>query len=753
MKKETRCRILVPVLALAIASSTNIDASVASAKATSKVTVKVTGVSLREGTVFSKKMAKKAVIITKNGKKTNKFTVSKIGTVIKPKNGKFKFTAKDGKFKKVVSVKVNRIKKIHIKQCKQLPLEEGSTFSSAEIKKFKKKTILMADYKEGGSKKITHYDVIAAKIVKGKKFLIILKAGKAKTKISIPVIKKGETVVPTAEPTTEPSAEPSMNPTEKPTNPPSDSTAEPTNSPSNSTAEPSTNPPSDSTAKPTNSPSNSTAEPSTNPPSDSTAKPTNPPSDSTAKPTTTPSKFLNLTIDRKGEGTVTVNNQLCDFSKGNTVTEKITKGDVALTAGNTKQFKFSHWMNTDTKEVLSKEPIWSTKFDKDTKVTAVFERVYTFTVKRDGGKGKVTWDGKELEFYNNVATSSTIAKRCKFEATSTDDYVFVKWVDKNGKLLSNNPTLNISVATDTVELTAIFTPAEKTVNVTYQHESGQLLLSEAVAFGGTLAPPTEGTWMGDKTLAGWKIGDTVYAGSATDKEFYDKNGNSLSDAIKSLTSQKKNVTIVSYYTANLVKYHNVTINGASITIKGNGEITDIGIKDGSLIHIEANVPFGKFFSHYEDTVTHEKISFNAIMDLYVTGDISWKAVFVDNPVVKEPVVHFTGAKYELYPADYGVRFYMGLELPNEYERIEWGLLYTGQELTEETMIAGSGSVATILNSSSSLGSGDWIYNLAFHPSIWEAGSTVRVRSYAIVKNADGSKTIYSEIISIKLASE
>lgn len=702
MKTRKRGRILAFVLALAMILSTvpssTSKAAFCDCKNIVKLTAKTTGVTLREGQILTKSMVKKALKVTasyENGKKKSKYTsykVKQVGKTIKPTKGKYKVTIYVGKVKKTVSVKVNQIKKIYIKQSKQTALQEGSTFSTSA---FKKKTIVYADYKKGADKKLTTYTVVAPEKVipnQNGEFVVTVKYGNKKDTIAIPVIPKPEPT--TEQPTTEAPT------TETPT------TQEPT------TQEPTTEEP-------------TTEEPSTEEPVENT---------------------VTVKVTRNGNGDVAFNNETVIFSN-DTVTQKVAKGSsCVLTATNTSEYKFVRWIDDEGKE-LSTDKTYSFTATENMTLVAVFERVYIVTVNRVGGKGRVTLAGEQLDFYSDVATTSVVPSRYDLAAVSTDDYNFVSWTDSNGKVLSTDPTYNVAVSTANIEVTVNFAEAEKTVNVTYSHDNGQLLISEAVVFGETLAPPTKDIWKADKTFAGWKIGNIVYSGEATATEFYDVDGNSLSDAIKVLTAQKQNVNVVSYYVDNPVQYYTVNITGGEIV---SGEITDGKVSEGAHMYIKATVPEGKAFAGWTDADGNIQ-SYEEEYDFYVTSDVTLIATFSDEEIEAEPVVHFTGSKYELYPDDYGVRLYMASEIPEGYTKIEWGFLYTAKELSESEMVVG-GTAKSVINSSGA-GNADWIYDARFPASAWEAGKTVKIRIYATVSSAEGTKTIYSEILSVKLASE
>ena len=77
-------------------------------------------------------------------------------------------------------------------------------------------------------------------------------------------------------------------------------------------------------------------------------------------------------------------------------------------------------------------------------------------------------------------------------------------------------------------------------------------------------------------------------------------------------------------------------------------------------------------------------------------------------------------------------------------------MYTAEELNEEEMVLGE-IAKVVANTSSSTGNEDWIYDARFPASAWEAGKTVKIRIFATVESTEGTKTIYSEIISVQLS--
>ena len=733
MKGKSISRIAFMLVLATILSTCGVNIPVADAKAKTKVTcnckycrvkIKATGKSLREGFTLSKKMVKSVSKVTRKGKKVNNYTVKQIGKKIKAASKKkktMKLSYKVGSVSKSKSVKVNCMTALYVRQTKLTFLEYGSIFSE---KSFREDTIVMASFEKGKDQKFKNYDIKAARTVTGNKFTVtVIFYGIKKrfsAKISIPVLK---TTVVRPTPTPVPTVKPTPKPT--PTATPSE---EPTPTPT-ATATPSEEP----TPTPT-----ATATPSEEPTPTPTATPT--PSE---EPTPTPNSFANLTIVRTGgEGNVSFNNNLCNFSN-DTVTVKVVKGNCTLSAHNTSTQKFVRWVDTNTKQELSTNLTLSIEVDSDRSITAVFETLYPVTVKRVG-KGMVLFNGEPLEFVKDKATFRVVSGRYDLTAGSTDDYTFSSW---SGTAISTDATYTFSVSNQPVEITVNFTEAEKTVNVTYQQGNNeQILLTQPVAFGESLQPPTENIWQDNKTFAGWQIGDTIYYGSPTDTEFYDENHNSLSDAIKALTLQRKDVNIVSYFIDNPPKYYSLNIDGGEIT-SYDGERTDEGFKDGSHIYIKPSVPENKEFAGWYDA-DGNIVSFEEEYDFFVHNDISLTAKFSDTAVDKVPVVHFTG--YELSPSNRGVTLTMALELPDGFERIEWRLLFTTEALTEEEMVYGNDNVQSDVIKPPTSGSSDMTYYATIYDeSIWQNGSDVQFRMVLYYSDATGTHTTYSKITKVK----
>lgn len=692
-----------------------------------------------EGKVPTKKELKKYLTVYWRGKKTNNWSVE--SSIVKwKKGGKFKVVIRRGNLRKKVSINVNRTMAIYIKSCKLLSVAEGKKFPTNQ---FKKKTRVMVEMKKGSDRAFSGYTVKAQKKKSNWKVTVSWKSGRTiKDTISIPIVATVKQPAPLPPPVSA-TVEPSSKPTETPTASPS---ADPTKTPTTTPSE-----------APTEAPSSSPSEAPTETPSSSpSAEPTKTPTTSPS-PGPAPDIFANLTIVRNGQGNVTVNNHLCGFLDGNSSTEKITKGECTLVATNTSKYKFVRWVDTATNTELSSRPILKIDVNSDKTITAVFERVFTVTVHRSGGRGKVAFSEKLLEFYNNVATYTTVAGLYELAVVSTDDCNFVSiTTNESDKPLSTIPTCTVPVTGD-IELTVNFADAEKTVNVTYQHDNGQLLISQAVPFGESIGVPTRDLFRAGKTLKGWELDGIIYYGTSVDTEFYDTDGNSLSDRIKALTAQKQAVTIVSYYEDSPTRYGILRLPRSEHTsISYDGDVTknedgSYTIAQTSLISLSPIVPEGKFFAgwKYAEGADSEVISFDEeYIFVMPSSDISIEPIFSDTPVEKKPVVHFVG-DYELFPEDSAVKFSIAAELPTGFSKTKWHMLYTGIQLNEEEMLLGSSQVASkeILSPGST--TTHWEYNLEMPESLWETGTTVvYFRLCLEYVSTMGSDKTYSKIIPI-----
>ena len=89
-----------------------------------------------------------------------------------------------------------------------------------------------------------------------------------------------------------------------------------------------------------------------------------------------------------------------------------------------------------------------------------------------------------------------------------------------------------------------------------------------------------------------------------------------------------------------------------------------------------------------------------------------------------------------------------LEIPEGYEKVEWGILYTNKDLSEKEMMVGGS--AFVVKNDDSTNKNTWVANIKLSSGAWEAKTQVKARLYATVKGVKGTTTIYSPIESLQL---
>jgi hypothetical protein len=149
--------------------------------------------------------------------------------------------------------------------------------------------------------------------------------------------------------------------------------------------------------------------------------------------------------------------EFTDNASSETVLEGTT---ITLSATDSSSSRFVRWADVNTGNELSTSKTYSFAVNSNVSIVAVFDTVYTLTVNRVGGKGKVTVAGESLDFYSNVATTSLVSGIYDLEANASDDYNFVCWTDESGKVLSTNSKFAVSVSANK-SVTANFAEAEK----------------------------------------------------------------------------------------------------------------------------------------------------------------------------------------------------------------------------------------------------------------------------------------------------
>jgi hypothetical protein len=289
---------------------------------------------------------------------------------------------------------------------------------------------------------------------------------------------------------------------------------------------------------------------------------------------------------------------------------------------------------------------------------------------------------------------------------------------------------------------------KKTVSVTYQHESGETIKSDAVTFGDTLTPPTENIVRLDKDFAGWTLNETLYKGTFDATEFYSDDGVALSDAIKALTSEKKDVVITSTYVAKTVMY-TVTVSGGAITqpteLAGQTEVT---VENGTHLYATADVPEGKVFNYWTDQ-NGNKLSNDKVFECYVNSDKTIIAVCSDVEVEAEPIVYFND-NGEVSVKDSAIKFNLSSRIPSSYTKLEWGILLTPYDDVTLTYDLNNADIMVLTDDGTTKTSNDadLRYTFTSDSSLFTCFDTMYACVYAKIQDNTGTTIIYSNVITI-----
>lgn len=287
----------------------------------------------------------------------------------------------------------------------------------------------------------------------------------------------------------------------------------------------------------------------------------------------------------------------------------------------------------------------------------------------------------------------------------------------------------------------------RTVNVTFKHSSGQVVLSKFVVYGNTVTPPIKNMQLLNKSFVGWKIGDILYKGDLADSEFYDEAGNALSDAIKALTVQEQNVIVVSYYTE-LEVFYRVEISGGTMKkADGTGLESGSSVKAGEVITLVAEIPEGMYFAGWYDE-KNELQGQTSIFEYYINSNIKFEARFSEIEVKFEPRAFFYGDKLRINEEAGNYTVFMRYEIPERYELIERGVIIVTsglEDMIDAEMVSLDTVNGTTIKKATCKVSIDTWNNTSKFPA---ASQNKHFRIYATVRDGEETRTVYSELISL-----
>ena len=441
-----------------------------------------------------------------------------------------------------------------------------------------------------------------------------------------------------------------------------------------------------------------------------------------------------------GMGSVTVNGSSEARVYGNDVVE--------LTALSANGYQFMYWLDDDGNVISYFTTCNIFVRDNTQHPTAVFEKLYRLTVKKDNGGDVYSLSGEKEDFpETGWYTTDLVAGSYQFTALPDDNHVFDGWYDGNGKLLTTDTHLVFSMAGEDMTIHARFADKVTTVNVTYQHEDGTVLKSQATTFGEYLEAPTANVYRSDKTFDGWVLNDVLYKGEFNSQTFVADDGTTLYDAIKALTAVKEPVSIVSHYVPNPIVYYTVEISGGAISTVEVGSVTDDGVEAGSHIWVVANdAPEGYKFSHWENE-TGEVLSYESTKDFWVNGNMKLFAIYIEEeqPVEVLPTIVW-GADAIVNSEAMAITYNWVCDIPSDYEKITWGILVTPDDLDEDELIVGS-TAGRITNKTDSNPDrkASMLYNATFKKHF-----TIKARAYICVQKNGVTSYYYTSIITTEI---
>ena len=198
-------------------------------------------------------------------------------------------------------------------------------------------------------------------------------------------------------------------------------------------------------------------------------------------------------------------------------------------------------------------------------------------------------------------------------------------------------------------------------------------------------------------------------------------------------------------------FHKLNLNGAEVIRYEDGKMNAKGeFSYNTHIWVKSVIPLGQKFTKYSDE-RGEILSYDEIYDFRLKGPMTVTANFSSVEEEKKPTVHFTGQGIEVFPALKTVMIYLSIEIPEGFEKQEYGFIYSSENLSEDEMTLENAKKVKD-ESSSTTGSADFTYSARFNnQAIWDAGEYRYFRPYGIVKDKNGDLiTIYGSIKSAHL---
>ncbi len=459
------------------------------------------------------------------------------------------------------------------------------------------------------------------------------------------------------------------------------------------------------------------------------------------------------------EAIVFVNETPVEFVDGVTEMRLAYGTKVSLRATGVDRLRWRCFTDEKTSQVLTDRSFTVTE---DTSIVAVFDSLYKLTVKRQGGKGKVTLDGKELIFDEGVAETYLVPGSHELNAPSNDDYEFVSWMGTNS---SNTPetteNLKLPMPARDMEITVNFREAAKTTEVIFVTQYGEEILREAVEFGKSVKEipsyPKFGT-----TFVGWMLKDgeqeVLYTKQEGSDDFYAEpkeegaQPESLTEAICKRTAEKKEVTVTGIYQEDPVEYYELNVVGGTI-VSYKGDKNEEGkYASGTHIYVQADPEEPeneKYFNGWFDE-NNQKLCDYEMYDFTIAKDTTVEAIYSGEPGEEpQPRLLWPGNGYEVDAANSIIFFTPKIDIPSNYDVIEWGVLFSTKtpEVLPDDQIVLETSTRFEATKVDGYYPNNMLWNWTYqNANLFAAKRTLRVRIFCTITSDTGTETVYSDVI-------
>ena len=144
------------------------------------------------------------------------------------------------------------------------------------------------------------------------------------------------------------------------------------------------------------------------------------------------------------------------------------------------------------------------------------------------------------------------------------------------------------------------------------------------------------------------------------------------------------------------------------------------------------------------------VSYDKTFNLWLTTDRIFRAVYSETEIEKQPLVYFNN-NGTVSIENSTIEYDFSCRIPVTYQKLEWGLIFSPMNKTEEELIYNSGIGSVVVAPDENSGTAttlnaDYRYLLSTVPAVFEKFSCIYARIYAKIKKDGVEEIIYSDII-------